>query len=252
MEVVCHRENGLFPLPGEIKFECDCPDWAVMCKHVAAVLYGVGARLDQSPEQLFRLRGVDHEELVDVKAAVKVTESKTSRRRIATSGIADVFGIDLVSEDAPPAETVSEKAASPKPPADEKPRRRGRPRTTKSTVSEPPARKKVKQDATAIAKPRQARTTAKNASVQSREKNVAGKVSRKASETSLPPKPSFPKRLTGAGLRKWRESTEFSQKVLGERLGVSASTISQWEAKERQTLQLREEVLAALQDIWNR
>ncbi len=96
MEVVSDRENGLFPLPGEMKFDCDCPDWAVMCKHVAAVLYGVGARLDHSPEMLFLLRGVNHEELVDVSAAVTgVTRSGTSRRRIAASGIADVFGIDL-------------------------------------------------------------------------------------------------------------------------------------------------------------
>ncbi len=49
MEVVAHRKDGLFPLPGEMKFDCDCPDWAGMCKHVAAVLYGVGARLDHSP-----------------------------------------------------------------------------------------------------------------------------------------------------------------------------------------------------------
>lgn len=67
-----------------------------MCKHVAAVLYGVGARLDESPEMLFVLRGVNHEELVDVTAAITdAAKSGTSRRRIAASGIADVFGIDL-------------------------------------------------------------------------------------------------------------------------------------------------------------
>src|SRR3990170_1697557 len=70
MTLVTDKEEGLFPLPGELDLKCSCPDWAVMCKHVAAVLYGVGTRLDDSPEQLFRLRGVDHEELVDVSAAV--------------------------------------------------------------------------------------------------------------------------------------------------------------------------------------
>ncbi len=104
MEVVAHRKDGLFPLPGEMKFDCDCPDWAGMCKHVAAVLYGVGARLDHSPEMLFQLRGVNHEELVDVSAAVTdAAKAGTSRRRIAAAGIADVFGIDL----AEPGETVS-------------------------------------------------------------------------------------------------------------------------------------------------
>jgi uncharacterized Zn finger protein len=100
MEVVSHRKEGLFPLPGEMKFACDCPDWADMCKHVAAVLYGVGARLDDSPEMLFVLRGVDHEELVDVTAAVTNAAQKgSSRRRIAASGIADVFGIDVAEAD---------------------------------------------------------------------------------------------------------------------------------------------------------
>jgi uncharacterized Zn finger protein len=109
MEVVSDRQNGLFPRPGEIKFDCDCPDWAGMCKHVAAVLYGVGARLDQSPEMLFLLRGVNHEELVDVSAAVAdVPKSGTSRRRIAATGVADVFGIDLAEpESARPEPSVT-------------------------------------------------------------------------------------------------------------------------------------------------
>ena len=56
--------DGLFPAPDEIKLSCSCPDWAAMCKHVAAVLYGVGARLDAEPELLFTLRGVDPAELI--------------------------------------------------------------------------------------------------------------------------------------------------------------------------------------------
>ena len=56
--------DGLFPSPGEIKLECSCPDWADMCKHVSAVLYGVGARLDEKPQLLFVLRGVDENELI--------------------------------------------------------------------------------------------------------------------------------------------------------------------------------------------
>lgn len=96
MEVVANRQTGLFPLPGEMQFACDCPDWADMCKHVAAVLYGVGTRLDSDPEMLFKLRGVNHEELVDVSAAVAdATRKSSSRRRLAATGISDVFGIDL-------------------------------------------------------------------------------------------------------------------------------------------------------------
>src|SRR6266478_2775384 len=64
MERVCRQKTGLFPSPDEIQLSCSCPDWADMCKHVAAVLYGIGARLDQQPELLFRLHNVDEKELI--------------------------------------------------------------------------------------------------------------------------------------------------------------------------------------------
>jgi len=97
MQVVTDRKEGLFPLPGEISLKCSCPDWAVMCKHVAAVMYGVGARLDQKPELLFQLRGVDHEELIaaDAEAAVSAATSRGKSKRLAGGELADVFGIDL-------------------------------------------------------------------------------------------------------------------------------------------------------------
>lgn len=100
MSAVTDRTKGLFPLPGEIKLGCSCPDWAVMCKHVAAALYGVGARLDQEPELLFLLRGVDHEELisaeVDLAAATIGTQGRG--RRLADDALGDVFGIDLAED----------------------------------------------------------------------------------------------------------------------------------------------------------
>jgi uncharacterized Zn finger protein len=64
MERMCQKGTGLFPSPDEIKLSCSCPDWASMCKHVAAVLYGIGARLDQQPELLFKLHKVDEKELI--------------------------------------------------------------------------------------------------------------------------------------------------------------------------------------------
>ena len=101
MGVVTDRKEGLFPLPREISLNCDCPDWAVMCKHVAAVLYGIGARLDRTPDLLFKLRGVDHEELIaaDAEAAVSAATSRGKSKRLADGELSDVFGIDLDSSD---------------------------------------------------------------------------------------------------------------------------------------------------------
>jgi uncharacterized Zn finger protein len=102
MAVVTHRQRGLFPQPGEITMQCSCPDWAVMCKHVAAVLYGVGARLDQAPDLLFALRGVDHEELVQAEVTA-VPTGKGTGRRLRAGTLEEIFGIELapVAEAAP-------------------------------------------------------------------------------------------------------------------------------------------------------
>jgi uncharacterized Zn finger protein len=114
MEVVTDRQNGLFPLPKEISLRCSCPDWAVMCKHVAAVLYGVGARLDTKPELLFTLRGVNHENLIqaDAEKAVAAATSRGKSKRLAAAEIGEVFGIDLdsVSADSPVEDITPKKA----------------------------------------------------------------------------------------------------------------------------------------------
>ncbi len=102
MERICKPGTGLFPAPKEIKFSCSCPDWAAMCKHVAAVLYGVGARLDRQPELLFGLRKVDARELVARAGSGLPKKGKASARVLDDAALADVFGIEL-AEDAPPA-----------------------------------------------------------------------------------------------------------------------------------------------------
>lgn len=80
MTRLCQEKNGLFPRPAEIKFKCSCPDWASMCKHVAAVLYGIGARLDAKPELLFMLRKVDQQELI-AKAGKGMARKSKNRPR---------------------------------------------------------------------------------------------------------------------------------------------------------------------------
>lgn len=95
MDAVTQRKNGIFPLPGEIEIECDCPDWAVLCKHAAAALYGAGTRLDEKPELLFLLRGVSHKELITESADIASSENRGGSGRIDESEIPGVFGIEI-------------------------------------------------------------------------------------------------------------------------------------------------------------
>lgn len=92
------RKYGMFPSPKEIHFDCSCPDWASMCKHVAAVLYGVGARLDINPMLFFELRGLDGQELVRKSMEQKLESmlknaGRKSSREIADEDISDIFGL---------------------------------------------------------------------------------------------------------------------------------------------------------------
>ncbi len=97
MQVITNPEKGLFPHPNEIKLSCSCPDWADMCKHVAAVLYGVGARLDIRPEELFILRQVDHLELIAQAGSVSLTQSLAdpSDQTLDGSDLSSLFGIEM-------------------------------------------------------------------------------------------------------------------------------------------------------------
>jgi uncharacterized Zn finger protein len=114
MERVCRQSDGLFPAPAQIKLSCSCPDWADMCKHVAAVLYGVGARLDAAPELLFTLRGVDHAELVSAAGTdARMTRLGAAGERVlADVDVAALFGLDMVAPSAQPA-TGQGKASAP-------------------------------------------------------------------------------------------------------------------------------------------
>lgn len=117
MEIVTRRENGLYPAPAEIEMSCSCPDWAGMCKHVAATLYGVGSRLDQDPALLFKLRQVDHMDLIDQVGRLAPKPKSTGRKTIAKDQLADVFGIELETD----ARTTH---SAPAPPA--RPKREGK------------------------------------------------------------------------------------------------------------------------------
>ncbi len=167
MSVVTRPSQGLFPTPKEIKLKCSCPDWAEMCKHVAATLYGVGARLDTRPELLFLLRGVDPEELIagvsgsDALGAGRPTDP-TAAKALAGQDLADVFGIELE------AATTTPKAPK-------------APKTAKASAGKPQAR--------AAAKPKAgARAAAKAPPKATAPRPLRRTTTRKTAEKPSPPK----------------------------------------------------------------
>jgi len=161
MSIVTEPDSGLFPKPTEIKMKCSCPDSASLCKHLAAVLYGIGARLDEQPELLFLLRKVDHLELVAAAGEQAGAARLPSKKKaIADDALAEIFGIEMESSaakseptaaaEAPPSSTgvklkarrtrtpsvTSAKASTPVPaPEAKKSSRRGRP----AKATKPPA-----------------------------------------------------------------------------------------------------------------
>lgn len=102
MERICREKAGLFPTPQEIKLSCSCPDWASMCKHVAAVLYGIGARLDQAPELLFRLHKLDEKELITkAGAAIPLSKKPAPDTILESSNLSELFGLDMAGAGVP-------------------------------------------------------------------------------------------------------------------------------------------------------
>ncbi|MDR1053079.1 MAG: hypothetical protein LBL39_02795 [Planctomycetaceae bacterium] len=95
LSIITDKKSGLFPLEKELHFNCTCPDsygiW--VCKHIAAVLYGIGSRLDKEPELLFVLRGVDHLELIDTN--VKIKTGKKDKETLDESTLTEIFGVEL-------------------------------------------------------------------------------------------------------------------------------------------------------------
>lgn len=209
MAVVAHRENGLFPLPGEMSLDCSCPDWASMCKHVAAVLYGVGHRLDAEPEILFTLRGVDAHELIS--APVTLIEKGPGARTdtLGDETLADIFGIDLDTE-----AMIAPAIKTP-----------------------PPASKTGKPGASPI-KASPVREIAKSPSVALRSKN-----SKASSKTKA--KPFSP---TGSNIRKLRTALRFSVAEFAERIGASVTTVQRWESS-RSKCKLQTRFLLVLNEL---
>lgn len=221
MKVVTDRQEGLFPLAKEIRLDCTCPDWAVMCKHVAAVMYGVGARLDESPELLFLLRGVDHMELIDAQAKLIGGAGKGSsgRKRISQNDLEDIFGIE-VSEDIKPGRP--RKIRRPQPTARIK--KAAPPKTGPlNAVEKGPAGNKKQP---ALHETRREKKSRELQDLLREQRTKAGKRKFKKSKKAPPGSP------TGKDIAACREKLRMSPKEFALIMHVSGTTIRSWEQKK--------------------
>jgi len=97
-EIFTLKGKGLFPTDKEIKFSCSCYDWAEMCKHVTAALYGIGARFDEDPTLFFKLRNIDFEVFLKKTIEQKMqslleNSDKKSRRMLDDKDVFELFGV---------------------------------------------------------------------------------------------------------------------------------------------------------------
>ena len=281
MGVVTDREHGLFPKPGEIRFDCSCPDWATMCKHVAAVLYGVGSRLDDRPESLFLLRGVDSAELVATGMALPGAAATDDA--LADDALAGIFGIDLDLDpgDAPP--PAPKASAEPRKPA----RRRAAPASGRQASPAAKARDvaastgNARKAASSVTRKAQTKTSPaaaprKRTAVEAqdvpastvsagraRTRNAASSASRgtKTPPTAAPRKRASGKtpagasppdiRPTGKWVARLRRRCGLTVAQFAARLGVTAVTVYRWEATPGR-LNLHTRPLNALASLYRR
>ena len=140
--------TGLFPAPKEIKLSCSCPDWAEMCKHVAAVLYGVGARLDVQPELFFTLRGVDVQDLITTASATATSSlagATAADLALTDTDLSALFGVEIESPASAPVPPRKKAAAKKSAPRKQKPGAK-----PKAVVKKKSARKTTRRKAGSI------------------------------------------------------------------------------------------------------
>lgn len=220
MGVVTNPKEGLMPQMGEMELDCSCPDWADMCKHVAAVLYGVGSRLDHQPELLFTLRGVRAEELIATE--IRLPAAGGAEAVIADDRLADVFGIELEEPAAVITAAVIEEEQQPniRFPADKAARRR------KEAAIKEAAQPVIREKKPARGKVIQRKSTKKKA-VKKKTAQKNGGVTRVGFKAVIPAQEK--KAWTGRAVAQLRKRLGLSVEQTAEQLGMSAAIVRRWE-----------------------
>ncbi|HSI86031.1 MAG TPA: SWIM zinc finger family protein [Candidatus Methylacidiphilales bacterium] len=242
MRIVTDKQDGLFPSPREIHLSCSCPDYADMCKHVAAVLYGVGARLDTRPELLFKLRGLDHNSLIAAAAAetsVAISSrppgSKERRRLSAGSSLNDIFGADIEASE-PVAEDVAAKPQQ----IDPVPVSPTEVATIEAELEGEPKLQNPDFHYPVIVTMKYLREKERK-----REKEAASKLLKLKKLHPRPPR-TAPFVHTGNTVKALRMRLDMSHKRLAKKLKVTEQTLHRWEAAGDAKLTIREPGLSAL------
>jgi len=233
MSIVTHRHQGLMPLPKEISLKCSCPDWAVMCKHVAAVMYGVGSRLDAVPELLFTLRGVNADELITTDMALPVPSTQSYQNIIADDKISDIFGIEMDTE------TAAHPEGEPWIPTK---------KSRQSASQKNPQKKTVRLRVVKSQKPKtKPKKTVIKVSLRSKTRKKAsptiGTVKRIQKLATIPLQPP-----TGSSVKKLRKRLGLSVPQFAEQLEVSSAIIYRWE-KSKGRLNLQKRTLNAISQL---
>ena len=233
MERLCRQDTGLFPRPSEILFTCSCSDYASMCKHIAAVLYGVGARLDENPELLFRLRAVDETELLsDLGSALPDTRTKRdTAQTLVGDDLAALFGLDMEESKAPaPSRSAAAKSAAP--------RRKTRKSVVENLAVAAAPAVEVKANAVTPAQEKKAgseqehrptaKTSTKARSAQAAQKNTMAPTRSAAKKTVAAPTKSAAKPATAkssAGIRKAQAKATVSARRRSDSVPVIAAPV---------------------------
>ena len=230
MAVVSDRKNGLFPQPGEIHLDCSCPDWATMCKHVAAVLYGVGSLLDTRPELLFILRGVAAEELIAAEVGLPLDTGAAAGDTLAEAGLAEIFGIDLDLAHASKGVHAKQKkipAVAPLAPAKSRPGKEVKP--GKPAGKLPPKLTPSRlSPAAARAMSEVEKKLAQRKSRRGETVKPAAKKPKRAASPAI--RPTFnPAAPTGAAITRLRKQAGLSVAGFARTLGVTEASVRRWE-----------------------
>ena len=225
MREVTDRKKGLLPQPGEIDFRCDCPDYAIMCKHVAAVFYGIGNRLDRHPELLFVLRDVDADQLIAAEMAVPAADE--SAGALPDDQLSEIFGIELDEEESPPPAKPGKGRPSKKRSAKKAKASKARPEKVEEAGGEVGPSLPGKKGRSSVRKTARSSGRERTGRGRAPSKRPAGRKGGRSTQEQ--PRPFRP---TGASIARLRKRLGMTVAQFARAAGVTPASVYRWESSK--------------------